>query len=134
MTAFFHVYLSFFVERKVVLKTHGELMVLIQLLTGCFVVLHPCVAILSLSLSVSVMNSCHQWYQLMVGHLLYCSPLVISSDYDLQYTAEVSMLPHLLMTYTYAYLCLCRTVCSSIAGKKRGEPWTGFCLLLCKTT
>ena len=54
--------------------------------------------------SLSVVSSCHRWYQLMVGQLLFCSPLVISSDYDLHYTAEVCVLltlPLLAHYHTY---------------------------------
>ena len=36
-----------------------------------------------------VMDSCDYWYELMVGRLLFTTPLVISTDYDLVYTAEV---------------------------------------------
>ena len=38
-----------------------------------------------------ILDSCQHWYELMVGKLLFTSPLVVSSDYDLVYTAEVSV-------------------------------------------
>lgn len=34
------------------------------------------------------MDCCGHWYELMVGVLLYKQPLVVSTDYDLLYTAE----------------------------------------------
>lgn len=34
------------------------------------------------------MDSCGHWYELMVGVLLYKQPLVVSTDYDLLYTAQ----------------------------------------------
>lgn len=35
-----------------------------------------------------VTRCCGHWYELMVGMLLYKQPLVVSTDYDLLYTAE----------------------------------------------
>ena len=40
-----------------------------------------------------VVGSCDSWYELMVGRLLFTTPLVISTDYDLVYSAEVCCLP-----------------------------------------
>ena len=34
------------------------------------------------------MECCSHWYELMVGVLLYRQPLVVSTDYDLTFTAE----------------------------------------------
>ena len=39
-----------------------------------------------------VVASCGSWYELMVGRLLFTTPLVISTDYDLVYSAEVCFL------------------------------------------
>jgi nuclear pore complex protein Nup85 len=38
-----------------------------------------------------VVASCGSWYELMVGRLLFTTPLVISTDYDLVYSAEASI-------------------------------------------
>ena len=35
-----------------------------------------------------IMKCCEQWYELLVGILLYKQPLVVSTDFDLSYTAE----------------------------------------------
>ena len=40
----------------------------------------------------SIVESCDEWYELMVGQLLFTSPLVLSTDYDVVATAEVSLL------------------------------------------
>ena len=34
------------------------------------------------------MECCNHWYELLVGVLLYRQPLVVSTDYDLTFTAE----------------------------------------------
>ena len=34
------------------------------------------------------MSCCDHWYELMVGILLYKQPLVVSTDFDLLFTAE----------------------------------------------
>ena len=34
------------------------------------------------------MDCCGHWYELMVGILLYKQPLVVSTDFDLLFTAE----------------------------------------------
>ena len=39
---------------------------------------------------LSILESCEEWYELMVGKLLYTCPLVMSTDYELCYTAEWS--------------------------------------------
>lgn len=36
-----------------------------------------------------LLRGCNAWYEVMVGLLLFTTPLVISTDYDLVYTAEV---------------------------------------------
>jgi nuclear pore complex protein Nup85 len=41
--------------------------------------------------SQEVLDSCEVWYELMVGRLLFTTPLVTSTDYDLVYSAEASM-------------------------------------------
>ena len=35
-----------------------------------------------------IMECCSHWYELLVGVLLYRQPLVVSTDYDLTFTAE----------------------------------------------
>ncbi|KAL5473916.1 hypothetical protein EMCRGX_G028483 [Ephydatia muelleri] len=39
-------------------------------------------------LDKSIVESCDEWYELMVGQLLFTSPLVLSTDYDVVATAE----------------------------------------------
>ena len=41
---------------------------------------------------VSIVDCCDEWYELMVGQLLFTSPLVLSTDYDMVGMAEVSLL------------------------------------------
>ena len=55
---------------------------------------------LSLSLSLSIVDCCEYWYELMVGRLLFTSPFIISTDFDLVYAAEVSMTPGNLLVQT----------------------------------
>ena len=81
--------------RKVVSEIHCEFVAVLatcrlSLVSQLFRVLAPSLCSVHY---LSVVLSCHQCYQLMVGQLLFCSPLVIGSDYDLHYAAEVSVLP-----------------------------------------
>jgi nuclear pore complex protein Nup85 len=38
-----------------------------------------------------IVGSCESWYELMVARVLFTTPLVMSSDYDLVYSAEAAM-------------------------------------------
>lgn len=51
----------------------------------------------------SVLSSCEYWYEMMVGRLLYSSPLIISTDYDLHMTAEVSYHMHVHIHVYYLH-------------------------------
>ena len=80
-------------------SSHLEITVL-TFSVGLCTVSHP--GSISFVHFISVVSSCDQWYQLMVGQLLFCSPLLISSDYDLHFTAEVCVLQTLpLLAHHY---------------------------------
>ncbi|CAI8026143.1 Nuclear pore complex protein Nup85 [Geodia barretti] len=68
----------------------------LQLLSRCaFVNTHLFPQVLSGEEEVfsepEIVGSCESWYELMVARVLFTTPLVMSSDYDLVYSAEAAM-------------------------------------------
>lgn len=54
-----------------------------------------------------LLRGCNSWYEVMVGLLLFTTPLVISTDYDLVYTAEVGPTLHSTPLHSLHVLDVC---------------------------